>query len=106
MHQAFQVAIGLIFKAEKPARNPLYKRWIKRFACIACGSTRNVDPAHTGAHGLGTKSSDFSCLPLCRKCHDAFDANPQAFAEQHQLDIPNLIEQFNALWNERQRRTA
>jgi hypothetical protein len=96
--QAFQVAAGEIYKAEKPVRNPLYKRWIKKFGCIACSSTREVDPAHTGHHWLGTKSSDLSCIPLCRKCHDQFDADPRGFAERHGLDIAGLIRFFNHLW--------
>lgn len=106
MYQAFQVAIGLLYRAEKPERNPLYKRWIKRFACIACGGTRNVDPCHTGSHGYGTKSSDLSCIPLCRKCHEEFDANPSDFAIVHKLDIPTLTAYFNRLWELKQRRTA
>jgi hypothetical protein len=108
--QAFQVATAGIYKAEKPVRDPLYKRWIKRFACVACSRTRNVDPCHTGDHGLGTKSSDLSCLPLCRKCHAAFDADPRGFAAERNLDIAALIVFFNHLWQLRKqtekRRTA
>jgi uncharacterized protein DUF968 len=106
MTQAFQVASTGPYKAKKPVRNPLYKRWIKRFACVACGSTREVDPCHTGDHGLGTKSSDLSCIPLCRKCHDKFDADPRGFAARHRLNIGKLICKFNRLWELKQRRTA
>ena len=106
MQQAFRIADTGIYKGEKPVRNPLYKRWIKRFACIACGSTRMVDPAHTGRHTPSQKSSDLSCIPLCRKCHEAFDANPRDFALVHHLDIPALIQFFNHLWFLKQERTA
>lgn len=106
MYKAFQVATTPVYKAEKPVRNPPYTRFVKRFPCIGCGATWGIDPMHTGSHGLGMKACDMSVLPGCRKCHREFDANPQAYAERHQLDIQNLIDQFNALWAARQRRTA
>jgi hypothetical protein len=103
---AYQIAVGLIYKREKLVRDPLYKRWIKRFACVGCGRTWGIDPAHTGAHGYGIKSSDLSCIPLCRKCHDEFDANPSDFAIVHKLDIPVLTAYFNNAWSSKQKRTA
>jgi hypothetical protein len=79
----------------KPIRNPEYRRWVKKLPCAACGRSWGIDPAHTGPHGLSQKSSDSTCIPLCRQCHDALDAAPQAFAEQRQIDIPVLIERLN-----------
>jgi hypothetical protein len=98
---AFQIAPRPLVKPEKPVRDPAYRRWIKRFACVACGSTKLVDPCHTGPHGLNQKSSDLSCIPLCRKCHDQFDADPKGFARLHCLKIPALIQRFNRLWKQR-----
>ena len=106
MRQAFQLRPGTIFTARKPVRNAAYLRFVKGFACAACGSTRLVDPAHSGDHGLGSKSSDFSAIPLCRSCHAAFDEDPKGFALLHDLDVAALIRKFNRLWEERQRRTA
>ena len=83
-------------------RNERYRRFIKRFPCIVCGATRYVDPMHTGPHALGQKASDLNCLPGCRQCHGAFDADPRGFALVHDLDIPLLIEFFNHLWELRQ----
>ncbi len=97
--QAFQVAPQPIYQGKKPERDPLYRRFVKRFACVACGKTWGVDPCHTGPHGTSQKSSDYSCIPLCRKCHDAFDADPRGFAERHQLDIPALIAGFLRIWS-------
>lgn len=84
----------------KPVRDPQYCRWLKRLPCAACGRSWGVDPAHTGPHGLSQKASDRNCIPLCRRCHDAFDAAPQEFAEQHQLEIPALIERLNQDYDE------
>jgi len=50
---------------------------------------------------MSTKSSDLSCIPLCRRCHDAFDADPYGFAEREALDIPVLIARFNQFYRER-----
>lgn len=106
METAWQVALNPIYRGTKPIRCEPYKRYIKRFACIACGSARNVDPAHTGSHGMSQKSSDMSVLPLCRVCHQEFDADPRGFAVQHNLDIPELIAFHNHLWKLKMDRRA
>ena len=103
---ATQVALNPIYRAEKPIRNLLYKRWIKRFACIACSGTRDIDPAHTGPHGMSQKACDMGVLPLCRKCHGAFDADPRGFAILRNLDIPALIVFYNHLWTLKTERNA
>ena len=88
--------------------NPRYRAWIRTFPCVVCGSARRIEAAHTGAHGLGQKSDSMKCLPLCERCHrtgpQAYHRSAATFAEVHKLDIPNLIEQFNTLWDEKQRR--
>jgi len=106
MDTATQIRTGPIYKATRPERNARYRQWIKRFACAACESTRLVDPAHSGNHGLGSKSSEFSCVPFCMACHDLFDADPRGFAVRNNLDVAGLILKFNGLWEERLRRTA
>lgn len=99
--EATQITPRPIYKAEKPIRNEQYKRFIKRLPCVACLKTWGIDPCHTGPHGLSSKSSDLSCIPLCRRCHDAFDADPRGFAESEGLDIAALVARFNQLWKER-----
>ena len=96
--QAFSIAPRDWYRREQPERNREYLRFVKRFPCIGCGCTWWVDPCHTGPHGLGQKSSAYSALPMCRKCHDAFDQAPRAFAEVHGIDVAGLIEYFKGLW--------
>ena len=84
----------------KPVRDPEYRRWVKRLPCAACGRSWGIDPAHTGPHGMSQKASDLTCIPLCRRCHDAFDAAPQEFAEQHQIDVPVLTARLNRAYTE------
>ena len=77
-----------------------YRRWISSLGCCVSGcvhATRRVDPCHTGAHAYGRKSSDLSCIPLCRRHHDEFDANPRAFAEKYRINVPELVQAFNEI---------
>ena len=97
----FGIRPGKLYRGSKPSRDIEYRRFIKRLPCVACLRTWWIDPAHTGPHGIGQKSCDFSCIPLCRPCHREFDANPRAFAERHQLDIPALIAMFNHFYQEK-----
>ena len=87
-----------IYQREEPVRDPAYKRFIKSLPCVGCLKRRWIDPAHTGPHGLGQKASDLNCIPLCRTCHQEYDTNPQAFVEKRKLDIPGLIQMFNAFY--------
>lgn len=84
----------------KPVRSADYRRFVKGFPCAACGQSWLVDPAHTGPHGLRQKASDLLCIPLCRRCHELFDAAPQSFCQAHGLDVPVLIEQLNRVYEE------
>ena len=106
MRIASKVALNPIYQRGKPVRDRAYLQFVKRFACVACCSTRCVDPAHTGPHAMGQKASDLDVIPLCRKCHDLFDADPKGFASKNGLDIPALIRGFIALWKARQQKTA
>jgi hypothetical protein len=90
-----------MYRAVKPVRNPEYTRFIKRLPCCNCLRTWNVDPAHTGAHGMGQKACDLKTIPLCRSCHIEFDSDPRGFAERNKLDIPALIERFNKFYLEK-----
>ncbi len=98
MNRPLQISPGRIYRAQRPVRDPLYRRYVKRFPCIGCGRTWGIDPMHTGPHGLGQKSCDLTVLPGCRKCHEEFDADPRGFAEKKGLDIAALVEKFNGMY--------
>ena len=101
INQPLAVQPRPIYRAEKPVRDPQYRRFIKRLPCVACLQTWGVAPAHTGPHGMAQKACDLKCIPLCRKCHDAFDADPRGFAEAQKLDIPALIQRFKQFYREK-----
>ncbi len=98
--QAFQVRSHLSdgYQRSKPVRNRKYLQFISRQASVVSG-LGPCDPCHTGPHGGNQKSSDLSAIPLTRKEHIRFDADPPAFAERHGIDIPNLILKFNTLFD-------
>jgi hypothetical protein len=80
----------------KPTRNPGYLQWIRTLPCSVCRTTRGVEAAHTGPHGLSQKSSDLCAIPLCARHHRTGDDSyhklgPRKFAEVHQLNIPAIV---------------
>lgn len=84
----------------KPVRNPKYLAWIRTQPCLVCGSTRWVEAAHTGPHGLGQKSPDTSAVPLCAKHHRAGNDSyhrlgPRKFAEVHNLNLVAIVQRLN-----------
>lgn len=94
----YGIASQVRYRPAKPVRDPEYRRFIKRFPCSVCGKSWGIDPCHTGPHGLSQRSSDMSCIPLCRVHHQEYDSGPREFVEKHHLDIPLLIEAFNMFY--------
>ena len=98
----FGIRSEIRYRPSKPVRDPEYRAYVRRFACAGCGRTWRVEAAHTGPHGTSQKASDLTCIPLCAfKCHPAFDADPRGFAEEHQMDVPALIQSLNQGYAER-----
>jgi len=55
-----------------------------------------------GPRGMGQKTSDFSVIPLCSGHHqEAWDSyhrlGGRRFAQEHQLDLPQLVAALNHL---------
>ena len=85
----------------KPVRNPGYLKWIRTLPCSVCRTTRQIEAAHTGPHGISQKSSDLSAIPLCRKHHRTGDDSyhklgPRRFAEVHHLNIQAIVARLSA----------
>jgi hypothetical protein len=80
----------------KPSRNHGYLRFIRRQPCCVCGRSWGGEASHTGPHGLGQKSPDESCIPLCwihhRGGRDSYhNLGRVRFSETHNLDILAII---------------
>lgn len=77
-----------------------YRKFIRSLGCCveACPlAFKPADCCHTGSHAFGRKSPDLNCIPLCRRHHEQFDANPTKFIERYKIDLPRLIEGLNEI---------
>lgn len=84
----------------KPPRSKAYLAWIRSLPCIICGEVRGIEASHTGPHGLGQKSSDYSAIPLCSKHHrtgnDSYHKlGPRRFSEVHGVDLRAIAARLN-----------
>ena len=104
----------------KAWRSPEYMRWISQLPCCMCvpivrflatyGDTgiRLSDPAHSGSDGgTSMKSSDSSCIPLCRMHHNQFDGQEKcpsgevgraAFIRYYGLPVDDIVAELNHEW--------
>lgn len=53
-----------------PYRDADYLVFVRTWPCIGCGQSAPCEAHHAGGHGVGVKADDYSCVPLCRSCHD------------------------------------
>jgi hypothetical protein len=87
-----------------PARNALYRAWIRSLPCCRCGLEPAGEAAHTGRDGgMGQKASDYSCVPLCRDCHtqnaDSYHRLGRAdFGRRYRVDLTGLVIRLNRHW--------
>ena len=90
-----------------PARDWRYKAWIREQACACCGSSHDVEAAHTANDGgMAQKGSDRSCIPLCTDCHtqaphahhrDREACEARIFV-RHNMTIAQLVKDLNREW--------
>ena len=98
-------------KPQPPERNEAYKRFIRNFPCVCCGEPRGIEAAHFGPHGIAQKSSDYSCLPLCREHHRTgkhayHKMRPSDFALVHDIDVEALHGYFQRVWEQKRKKAA
>lgn len=93
---------GPLYRAVKPVRDRHYLQFLKTWPCSGCGQSWGIDPAHTGPHALSRKACDLQAIPLCRKCHEAFDAAPARFLAERKIDLPALIRLLNFRYGRRE----
>jgi hypothetical protein len=84
--------------SNKPARNWRYRAWIRTLPSAVSGLTP-CEAAHTGAHAIGQKSSDYNSIPLTPEEHREYHAiGREAFELRYSLDIAALVERLNSCW--------
>jgi len=82
-----------------PVRDRKYLSWIRTLPCAACGTTHEVQAAHTGSDGgMRQKASDTSCVPLCHDCHQAAPVSYHRDRAGLGVDFPALVERLNDVY--------
>ena len=91
---------GKMYRHMRPVRNPHYRKFLRRFACVGCKSeTRYRDAMHVGPRGLAQKASDLDALPGCRQCHRQLHRiGPVHFQSCHKVDFAQMQEMFRAFY--------
>lgn len=84
----------------KPRRDPLFLKWVRQLPCCICLTTRGIEAAHVGPHGLGIKACDRSTIPLCPKHHRSgpdslHNLGPRRFEEVHGVILADLVARLN-----------
>lgn len=59
-------------KPKRPTRSASYLDFVRAKPCCSCHAEAPSDPHHYGSSGIGQKTDDLRCVPLCRRCHDCF----------------------------------
>jgi hypothetical protein len=90
-------------KKRRP-EDPEYRAWIRQQPCLICQSTRGVEAAHTGWHGMSARTEDRACVPLCRKHHrtapDSYhQLRPEPrFERAHGISLAAEVRKRNEAW--------
>lgn len=80
----------------KPERLPNYRKFVRALPCAICSKTWGVEACHSGAHGIGQKSPDTSCIPLCAKHHRDSEVGLDrigraAFEDLHGVSVARIV---------------
>ena len=111
MSYILEIAARAMYRFRKPVRDSKYRSFLRRFPCVVCQSTRWIEAAHFGPHGIGQKASDLDGLPLCAHCHRVSPKSyhrlgAREFIRVHNLDVEGLIQMFNGWYAEQQGKRA
>ena len=86
-------------------RNEAFRRAVAQLACQACGREGLTQAAHSNSladgKGMGTKSSDVSCMALCVTCHHDLDQGGHMNkVERRQWELEINLKTLRALFTE------
>ncbi len=82
-------------------RSEKYRRLIASMPCVSCGLEGQTQAAHQNeGKGMGLKTSDATCVPLCHRCHADYDQGSLPRAEKRALFWEWLGKTHTTLLNE------
>jgi hypothetical protein len=97
-----------------PLRDPKYRAWCREQLCLitikygsliasvandddaVCSLGPPNDPAHTENNGTSSKGPDSSCVPLCRKHHNEYDAGREVFEKKYGVSMKKIAAEHYA----------
>lgn len=85
------------------ARSEAYKSWIRSLPCLCClkPSEPHHEPAE-GQGGMGMKSSDYRCIPLCSYHHrERHQIGKHTFARKWGIDYEGIIARLQTIYERR-----
>ncbi len=98
LEQVEEVAVAAALPDTKVGRSEDYLDYIRSLPCCLC-SFHPVDSHHTDTGGTGMKGSDFSCIPLCRKCHDELGSGgKESFQTLHGIRLDTEVKRVLVKW--------
>lgn len=56
-------------------RSARYMDYVREHSCCACSMPGPSDPHHAATGGRGIKADDYTCIPLCRSCHNTWHSS-------------------------------
>mgnify|MGYP001609770200 CR=1 FL=1 len=71
----------------KPHRSRKFLDKVKSLPCIRCDGPAD-DPHHIFGSMMSLKSSDLMVVPVCRPCHDWYEAHPLS---KQELIMPWIV---------------
>lgn len=106
IRSVFEIASCLRYFPRQPEVDLEYRKFIRRFPCIGCGTTHWVEFMHTGPRGLGQKADDKDGLPGCAACHRTgpqalHKIGPVKFQQLKKIDFSELRAIFQWMYQER-----
>ena len=98
-------APGSLIQAQGSAAQPCLRGWVREMPSSDAGSKAGAKLLTPAVIGKSTKSSDYSCVPLCTECHtqapEAYHrVGRRQFEGMHGLSFACLVARLNREWRE------
>jgi len=88
------------FNMAKRVRSPGHLKFVRGFACVACGSDQAIHAHHVrlGTHSpMGSKPDDSFAVSVCGPCHFRLHSVGEGtFQKTHGIDLIALAAEFLA----------
>jgi hypothetical protein len=75
-------------------RDDAHLAYVRELACAFCGAAPPSEPHHVEKVATAMQGNDYSCVPVCRRCHDAIHAlGNQSFQRERDTTFAEAVAQ-------------